>query len=54
MTTTTSEQVGTLSAGVAAAAAVALQVWLARRLARATEHATDVEDTEMHVAERLA
>ncbi len=32
-----------------AAAAVALQLWLARRLARATEHATVVEDVELHV-----
>lgn len=57
MTTTstpTTEQVGAAASGVAlAAAAVALQVWLARRLARATEHATEVEDGEMHVGGRL-
>ncbi len=32
-----------------AAAVAAAQVWLGRRLARATRHATDVEDLELHV-----
>jgi hypothetical protein len=47
--TTTAQHPAAGGVLVAAAAAV-LQVWLARRLARATAHATEVEDAASHRA----